>query len=276
MMKTNAKRKNSAIKKLVPAAGMLALSASMLATSTYAWFTMNKDVHVTGLQTTARAEEGIVIAAYNAGTGADTGTYVAPSASDFANTDQAYNPTSAQTLLPTFTVNAGTWYHHTSLKSNDGQAYADGSATVVTNGTNGDYYYELNKFQIKASGTSTTSLPVYVKDVEVQSRTGGAVQDYDPCLRILIKSGANVLIFDGTGQRTNTENLLGDAANGTITLTQENKLAAKIINGATTTPTDVEIYMYYDGEDAACMSDNIDAFTAINVNVTFTTETPAS
>lgn len=33
-MKTNAKRKNSAVKKLIPAAGMLALSASMLATST--------------------------------------------------------------------------------------------------------------------------------------------------------------------------------------------------------------------------------------------------
>jgi hypothetical protein len=273
-MKNN--QKKSTLRKIVPAFGMLMVSASMLATSTYAWFTMNKDVSVTGLQTTARAEEGIVIAAYNAGTGEAAGTYVAPGAADFANTDQAYNANSAQTLLPTFTVNAGTWYHHTSLKSNDGQAYADGAATVVTNGTNGDYYYELNKFQIKASGTSTTSLPVYVKDVEVQSRTGTAVQNYDPCLRILIKSGSNVLIFDGTGQRTDTENLLGNSSNGTITLTQENKLAAKIINGATTTPTDVEIYMYYDGEDAACMSDNIDAFTAINVNVTFTTETPAS
>lgn len=270
------KKKNSAKRRLLSAAGMLAISAAMLSSATFAWFTMNKDVSVTGLQTTARAEEGIVIAAYNAGTGDAVGTYVAPGADDFANTDAAYNPFSAQTLLPTFTTNATTWYHHTSLKSNDGQAYASGSATAVTNGTNGDYYYELNKFQIKASGTSTTSLPVYVKDVEVQSRTGAAVQNYDPCLRILIKTGDHTLIFDGTGQRTDTENLLGDSNNGTITLTEENKLAAKIINGATTTPTDVEIYMYYDGEDAACKSDNIDAFTAINVNVTFTTETPAS
>lgn len=50
MMKTNSKRKNSAVKKLIPAAGMLALSASMLATSTYAWFTMNKTVNVTGME----------------------------------------------------------------------------------------------------------------------------------------------------------------------------------------------------------------------------------
>lgn len=50
MMKKNEKRKNSTMKKLIPAAGMLALSASMLATSTYAWFTMNKEVTVTGMQ----------------------------------------------------------------------------------------------------------------------------------------------------------------------------------------------------------------------------------
>lgn len=61
MMKKNEKRKNSTMKKLIPAAGMLALSASMLATSTYAWFTMNKVVEVTGLQMQATASSGLEI-----------------------------------------------------------------------------------------------------------------------------------------------------------------------------------------------------------------------
>ncbi len=60
-MKTNAKRKNSAMKKLVPAAGMLALSASMLATSTYAWFTMNKTVNVTGMEVRTKVGDNLLI-----------------------------------------------------------------------------------------------------------------------------------------------------------------------------------------------------------------------
>jgi hypothetical protein len=66
MMKTNAKRKNSAAKKLIPAAGMLALSASMLATSTYAWFTMNKEVTVTGMQVHTTVGSNLLISATNA------------------------------------------------------------------------------------------------------------------------------------------------------------------------------------------------------------------
>lgn len=61
MMKTNAKRKNSAVKKLIPAAGMLALSASMLATSTYAWFTMNKEVTVTGMQLRTKVGSNLLV-----------------------------------------------------------------------------------------------------------------------------------------------------------------------------------------------------------------------
>jgi len=67
-MKTNAKRKNSAAKKLIPAAGMLALSASMLATSTYAWFTMNKEVRVTGMEIKTQVGDSLLIATSSSGT----------------------------------------------------------------------------------------------------------------------------------------------------------------------------------------------------------------
>ena len=75
-MKTNAKRKNSAVKKLIPAAGMLALSASMLATSTYAWFTMNKEVTVTGMEVKTKVGDSLLIASSTAGTAhADENTF---------------------------------------------------------------------------------------------------------------------------------------------------------------------------------------------------------
>ena len=52
--KTNEnKNKHSARKKLIPAVAMLTTSAIMLSTATYAWFTMNKDVQLTGINLTA-------------------------------------------------------------------------------------------------------------------------------------------------------------------------------------------------------------------------------
>ena len=60
-MKNINKKKGSTAKKLMPAAMMLAVSASMLGTSTYAWFTMNKVVEVTGLQMQATSSSGLEI-----------------------------------------------------------------------------------------------------------------------------------------------------------------------------------------------------------------------
>lgn len=52
-MKTNEKKNTSAKKKLIPAVAMLTTSAVMLSTATYAWFTMSREVEVTGIKLTA-------------------------------------------------------------------------------------------------------------------------------------------------------------------------------------------------------------------------------
>ena len=53
-MKATTNKKNSSVaKKLIPAIAMLVTSATMLSTATYAWFTMNKEVELTGLNMTA-------------------------------------------------------------------------------------------------------------------------------------------------------------------------------------------------------------------------------
>lgn len=60
-MKEKNVKKHSAIKKLIPAVGMLAMSAVMLSSATYAWFTMNKEVQLTGLNMTATTGDGMEI-----------------------------------------------------------------------------------------------------------------------------------------------------------------------------------------------------------------------
>jgi len=55
------KKNTSPAKKLIPAVGMLAVSASMLATSTYAWFTMSREVELKNIQMTATVPEDVQI-----------------------------------------------------------------------------------------------------------------------------------------------------------------------------------------------------------------------
>jgi hypothetical protein len=62
---TKKTKKNSAMKKLIPAIGMLAVSGMMLASSTYAWFTMNKEVTVTGMQVHTTVDSNLQIAETN-------------------------------------------------------------------------------------------------------------------------------------------------------------------------------------------------------------------
>jgi len=66
-MKNNSiKKKSSPAKKLIPAAGSLLVSAVMLATSTYAWFTMNKNVEVRGMQLKTKVSGNLLISETNA------------------------------------------------------------------------------------------------------------------------------------------------------------------------------------------------------------------
>lgn len=65
MMKKENMKKKSTARKLLPAAGMLAISASMLATSTYAWFTMSKEVEVTGLTMKTKVGANLLISEDN-------------------------------------------------------------------------------------------------------------------------------------------------------------------------------------------------------------------
>lgn len=58
-------KKTSAKRKLLPAVGMLAISATMLATSTYAWFTMSREVKVGGMEVRTKVAGNLLISDTN-------------------------------------------------------------------------------------------------------------------------------------------------------------------------------------------------------------------
>jgi len=203
-------------------------------------------------------------------------------------------------MHPVFTVDAVHWYHTSSTMSNNGQAYVSAGYEEVNNiaavtgvdaNNDGDYedegdtapmaavnYYLKNKFQIKSTGSAQD---IYVKSFTIVS---GGAQDFDPSIRALIKTEYATLIFAPIGTHSGSEGILAATAadddvdeNLSFTFIAVDTLSAKVLEGVTSTPADVEIYFYYDGEDVACKSDNIaNPFAATKFNVVFTSVVPTT
>lgn len=296
-MKNNVNKKGSNFKKLIPAAGMLAVSATMLATSTYAWFSMNTQVTATGMMVKAQAEGGIVISNSQKSAWAAEATAQVTTAS----------------LFPTSYTNvgseAGAWYHNKSddadnAKSNQDattydtlttalSAISEGIGYVDTNGTEGyqagadSAYYLLNNFTIKSSGDAVTGGKLYINDVTVSSNS--SLLPIDCALRVAVVVGGTTYIFapvtatygDPAQNYTPTYiyHVKGSSSN---TSALYGASAKNVETSITTIPnTDagvpVQVYCYFEGEDANCKSTNISGISVdtITVNVKFGTTTIA-
>ena len=331
MMKTNAKRKNGTMKKLIPAAGMLALSASMLATSTYAWFTMNKSVEVTGMQLKAEAEKGILI---NEMSGVSEGTWSAAalagqssaialrpaSTSDLTNWWHANSKITSNeggagagetvTVDATNTVALDTGVYYSDIKPNaTGISAADTAADADTNaartvyysdgvgGTdgaldNGEGYYILYKYYIKTSGNTPLSvtagnLKAAVKATKTNDDDEYISTNLDKALRVGIKvAGDNkTTIFApvaGADTSYNVTNNVGGSAytavepavtsnTGTATAATSINTGAVSLPAVTATGLEVDVYVWFEGEDSNCKSDNLTTvLDSYQIDITFT------
>jgi hypothetical protein len=150
MMKKNNMKKKSTARKLLPAAGMLAVSASMLATSTYAWFTMNKEVSVTGMTLQTKVGSNLLICQDNVEANYKSGQ-IAQSRSAL--------------LEPVSTVNAAT---NTFFYTTD--AAANGQKITAASTSNYSQYDE-------SSGTAITGEDKFASDGFTTSGAGKAKVD---------------------------------------------------------------------------------------------------
>lgn len=158
-MKTE-KKNNSAMRKLIPATSMLLVSAMMLASSTYAWFTMNKEVTVTGMEVHTKVGSNLLIAE-------DTLSHAGD------NVDSLYKTDIKQIrkclLEPSSTVD-GINYFYTVEAAADGKklsgaewkSYSEGSGTDFVNTTAGKTKYDATfntKYTINGQGSSGAFTP---------------------------------------------------------------------------------------------------------------------
>ncbi|MEE5993296.1 MAG: hypothetical protein V3G42_08650 [Oscillospiraceae bacterium] len=154
---TNNKYNHSARKKLIPAIAMLTVSAMTLASSTYAWFTMSREVEVSNIQMSATVPEDIQISLGALGTGKNA---------------------------------IGTTARTTSLKDNTGVLYAgtgnavadDGAVVAPTNDWDWSNiadisnYYQMGKL-IPASSTNGTNIS-FTPDADGVGKTVKSTASY--------------------------------------------------------------------------------------------------
>lgn len=308
-------------KKVLASSSMLVVSAMMLSTATYAWFTMNKEVSVTGMELKAHSEEGLLINEVKLAT---------------SNTwdDQAQGAATPITfeLRPTSTKDLANWWHANSKKSADEAGidslvdtvdvdtsgnkyvslsdiatdqviigaegatsgekatgntqaethvwYSDASYGTAGSYQNGEGYYVNYKYYLKSSG----SADLEVSDLKVAVTAAlkddtASVQDIDKSLRVGVKIDSNFLIFAPVSGADSSYTVTNNAA-GSESTTVTPKTAEATINATDTkitipnVNTDgklVDVYVWFEGEDTNCMSDNLTAvLNAYKIDIKFT------
>ncbi len=263
-------------KKLVPALCLLLVSAMLVGTSTYAWFSMNTQVTATGMQVKAQAEGGIVIS-----NEAKTAWNASATASHNAVAE----------LIPTSTADATAWYHAVSDDANNAKAGQDankyttltieetngvGSATVGTEDKN---VYLLNKFYIQSSADAidlTGKTPANLLINEVIVSGVGTSTTLDASLRIMIKIGSTTVIYAPVTGATISYKVAASESS-TVCKTTDKNVATSVTTipaytAAGTNALEASVYVYFEGEDANCKSANITAtLDTLQVTVRFGT-----
>lgn len=278
------------MKKLIPAFAMLLMSAVLLSTASFAWFSMNTVVTATNMQVKAVADQGILI-------------NEVPTASD-ANWDSAATTSQSEGIIlhATSTANTASWYVAHSKVSNDAAAATAGHASSnLTDGykvlgtdiatgqstvaavsgsnaqhiitfvdadadnayDNGEGYYVMYTYYIKSSAGAITTLfdangqTFNIKTVTATS-TSATSADLDKSLRVAIVINGKAYIYAPVSGATGTYYVnASSTATTVLDSTVSTPTALATIPASTDAGTPVQVYLYFEGEDTNLKTSNI-------------------
>jgi len=269
---------------LIAAIAMVLVAAIALGSSTYAWFANNGDVTATGMQVQAAAEGGIEIVF-----GLSTETETAHSTSGTAGM------AAPAELRPTSTANATAWYHASAQAVSASAAKTDTYATLslANNGANNSgklsdgttaqdttQYYDADGYQyylVKTFNIRSVSSVALAQDLVVKSVTvAGNSENISKSVRVaIVGPDGTVIVAPVTGatatytvnQATSVTPLTAADMPDTTKLV-DGDIAAKDAANSKNGGVDINIYVYYEGEDASLYTDAY-AAEALTVTVEF-------
>ena len=241
---------------------MLALSACMLVTSTFAWFSMNTNVKATGMSITAQADQvylqihtdaskfdstktQIDVTATN--DGADTKFVPITVGSGLTNEDKTLTPLSESSgLLESDTIN---WYTNTSdspavsTAANKYGTVAEPSSTQALANT---FYLRLNPTAGLVETTSELVCDVALTNIPENDEMYKSVS-------VLVICGDYAQLY----QDPKTDKTFATCIGTKLTSGGFKNTADKTEGGKNAGPVEVKVYVFFDGEDESCKTNNV-------------------
>ena len=277
-------------KRLIPALAMLLVSAILLGTSTFAWFSMNREVTATGMQITAKSDSVFLLIGsgdndtageiQTAGTITtaltvdSTAAQVYPSAHDtVTNTseatatnvsklnhyaDDAQNPTETITIDAYNALPAADQSNWVAVNA-DGTVWYYRIADAVTASASTKQYnylatvdssYVIHKtcyITLAAGSNDATNLKVTNMAITGNGTATGSNQTIAP-VKVLITTSEAAIELDSTTTSSNTA------------------LAATVTDDDV---VQVDIFIYYNGNDNAVYTNNVANLNGATIDLTF-------
>lgn len=253
-------------KKLIPALCMLLISAVLMGTSTYAWFSMNNKVTVSGMTVTAKSDATYLVISND--TTLETTTSLTRSING-AILPVSYTKTEIKNNANNTTlVNAEKWFTAEGTSTTDGTAKVDTKKelTIVeanNKGTaNNKDYYVVDTFYIGlTAGSSAVQTGKGIQaDVTFKATNASSL---NKALTVKIVYGENKLDADTTTTQTY---VLGSEGTDKVIKYSSKLQADDLIKD---TATKVTVYIYFDGEDENCTTANAINLAGISVSIDF-------
>ena len=255
-------------KKLIAAIGMLTLSAVMLVTSSFAWFSMNDKVTANGMTVTAKGDQ---VYLQIVAEGASFTNGAAQTSAVAKNASATLLPVAPRTENAEYAgAGAPTWVTATGTTPSNGAIAPGTNYTAAANSETVTYYLE-NTFQVRldpVAGKKEAPGKLRVEAIGLNAPDA----EFSKCLAVVV-----VCEYDGKTMGEywkNTGAYDGELAEGEYNFNlastdSDNALTEGKFGDKVAT---VKVYVFFDGENAACTLTNLAgaAEASFSVDVKFT------
>ncbi|MBO7449562.1 MAG: hypothetical protein J6U54_04265 [Clostridiales bacterium] len=252
-------------KKIMASASMLLVSAVMLSSATYAWFSMNKEVTVTGMSITAKSDSTFLLVKAGQQTVADikadklttdsaltSSAVLYPTAHD-AITAASTGYSAIEAADSTNTTDKDIWYYRYSSDPADYMGTSPSNITYVPTANFANYVL-VNEFSLATADGSNELENLRVKSCTITT-TG------DQAVKVLVAGANGCQEFDAS---------TGADISASSTALQ----SANVTSSAAST---VKVYVYWDGNDTDVYTNGVADLTNTSVDVVLTGDiVPAS
>lgn len=231
-------------KKIIPALCMLLISAVLMGTSTYAWFSMNTSVKASGMKVTAESKETFLLISSTKTT--------ADEIKQEGGTSVNFNMSDEQSKVKP-------------------AAHEDTATNTASTNKDAAWYYKVGTSYTDGTGTNKTALNIadiggYVihKTVYVTLANGSVVQDKLTVTAKILKNGADGT--DITAAKVLVTSETGAAEFGSTDTTPKDIYTGDINSTSVIT---LDIWIYYDGNNTNVTSANFANLASASIELTF-------